>query len=321
MLLKDGVKYLLHKYKNEQELEKQFSQHYSEIFGSKSLFFPVKRSIRSRTGQKSIPDGYLIDFHNRRFYFIEIELASHPEYDHISKQIGKFIRAVKTSSTREKIASVMTRYVKQDNLREAFVRAHIDMSDIFQYFFVEILSKVRDQDYETVIIIDKETGEIKEACSVLTPRPKIVTFKTYNREDVGLDVHIHQFETLDTGDKPKKKVGRKRAKVQSLPQSAYRLPILHILIEEKGKGRTKDILNRVFDLMKGDLRKDDLKTSKSQREPRWRNRARWEKQNMVKDGLLKAASPTGIWEITKKGREYYRLASNERRQKSLDDIM
>ncbi len=37
---------------------------------------------------------------------------------------------------------------------------------------------------------------------------------------------------------------------------------------------------------------------------RWWNAVRWERDNMVKAGLLKKNSPRGIWELTEKGRQY-----------------
>jgi hypothetical protein len=36
--------------------------------------------------------------------------------------------------------------------------------------------------------------------------------------------------------------------------------------------------------------------------PRWRNAAQWARSMMVKEGLLKADSPRGVWEIADKGR-------------------
>jgi len=44
---------------------------------------------------------------------------------------------------------------------------------------------------------------------------------------------------------------------------------------------------------------------------RWKNRALWERLVMVKDGLLKSGSPRGIWEITEKGREFYKRNLSE----------
>ncbi len=39
ILIKDGVRYSVHKYANEDELEKMVTEHYKEIFGESALFF------------------------------------------------------------------------------------------------------------------------------------------------------------------------------------------------------------------------------------------------------------------------------------------
>jgi restriction system protein len=55
--------------------------------------------------------------------------------------------------------------------------------------------------------------------------------------------------------------------------------------------------------MKGTLTEADYKPLKTDRgQPRWRNAARWERNSMVEEGLLKSDSPWGIWEITEAGR-------------------
>jgi hypothetical protein len=36
----------------------------------------------------------------------------------------------------------------------------------------------------------------------------------------------------------------------------------------------------------------------------WENRAQWERLKMVKEGLLRADSPHGVWELTESGRQY-----------------
>jgi restriction endonuclease Mrr len=48
-----------------------------------------------------------------------------------------------------------------------------------------------------------------------------------------------------------------------------------------------------------DFDRESLRTG----EVRWRNKAQWERKNMVIDGLLKRDSSHGVWEITDKGRK------------------
>jgi restriction endonuclease Mrr len=53
----------------------------------------------------------------------------------------------------------------------------------------------------------------------------------------------------------------------------------------------------------------DMETLQSGRDTRWLNYAIWERFRMVKKGLLKPKSQSGVWEITDDGRAY--LKSNK----------
>ena len=50
--------------------------------------------------------------------------------------------------------------------------------------------------------------------------------------------------------------------------------------------------------------KDYEKTATRTKELRWQNNTRWARQAMVDDGRLKNTSPTGLWEISDKGRAW-----------------
>jgi hypothetical protein len=81
--------------------------------------------------------------------------------------------------------------------------------------------------------------------------------------------------------------------------------ILEVLVEMGGKGRTKDVLDKVGQKMKSILRPKDYETHKSDaHQIRWRNTAQWARNHMVnEDGRMKKGSPNGLWEISDKGRE------------------
>ena len=88
------------------------------------------------------------------------------------------------------------------------------------------------------------------------------------------------------------------------PEPAFRQPILKVLVEKGGSARISDVLARVEQLMKSTLKPVDLEPLPSQPDaPRWRNTAAWERNTMVKEGLLKSNSPYGLWEITEAGRK------------------
>jgi len=97
-------------------------------------------------------------------------------------------------------------------------------------------------------------------------------------------------------------LGRLRRGLRT-PEAAYREPILRVLAEMGGAGRIGDVLERVGQIMKPVLKEVDYDPLASDPDlPRWRNAAQWARNAMVKEGLLKADSPRGIWEITDKGR-------------------
>ncbi len=85
-------------------------------------------------------------------------------------------------------------------------------------------------------------------------------------------------------------------------QKRYRKPILETLVGMGGKGNNNAVLDHVHEKMKKELNPVDYEKI-STGEVRWRNHAAWERLIMVKEGLLKADSPRGIWEITEKGRK------------------
>jgi len=86
-------------------------------------------------------------------------------------------------------------------------------------------------------------------------------------------------------------------------EEAYYGPILKTLAEMGGSARMSDVLDRVGALMKNQLRAVDFEPLASDPDMhRWRNSAQWARYSMVKEGMLKAESPRGFWEITDKGR-------------------
>jgi len=97
--------------------------------------------------------------------------------------------------------------------------------------------------------------------------------------------------------------GKKR-KGLITPQDDYCRPILEVLVEMGGKGKTKTVLDRVGDKMKQVLKPIDYECHKSSdKQLRWRNTAQWARNKMVNsDGRMKKNSANGIWEISDEGR-------------------
>lgn len=100
----------------------------------------------------------------------------------------------------------------------------------------------------------------------------------------------------------RRNLGKLRKGVRT-PESAYCRPTLKALAEMGGAGKVADVLDRVFAMMRPILKPVDLDPlASSPDNPRWRNAAQWARHSMIKEGLLKADSPRGVWEITDAGR-------------------
>lgn len=108
----------------------------------------------------------------------------------------------------------------------------------------------------------------------------------------------------------RRNLGKLRKGVRT-PEAAYHIPILKALAGMGGQGKATAVLEIVGRDMKPVLKPVDLEPLASDPEnQRWRNAAQWARNSMIHEGLLKADSPRGLWEITDKGRQFLRDSEN-----------
>jgi hypothetical protein len=99
------------------------------------------------------------------------------------------------------------------------------------------------------------------------------------------------------------------AKGLKTPQSAYVRPILEALQELGSSAPVAEVLRLVERKIGSQLNEVDRQGLPSSGTPRWQNTAQWTRLDLVKQGLLKNDSPTGVWELTPEGtRELQRLS-------------
>lgn len=110
----------------------------------------------------------------------------------------------------------------------------------------------------------------------------------------------------DPGPKPgDARVLPKLAKGLKTPQAAYRAPLLRALVALGGSADKNAVLERVYAEMQGDLNEHDLQSVPSDpSRPRWRVTAEWCRNTLRMEGLIRAGSPKGLWEITEAGRAW-----------------
>ena len=188
IVVKDGVRYLPHQYKDEIELENLVRKHIEFIFGNNSLFFE-KNKIKSRAGIGSIPDGFVLLPLEQKWYIIEVELSQHPLYEHIVPQISKFYSAIKDPTTRRELINVFDEEVENNpNLNYKYKTIEIKKE---RY---KLLTDVINRNPEITIIIDEKTRELEDVCDSLPFASKVIEFKMYQRE--GSNVPVYMFDTL-----------------------------------------------------------------------------------------------------------------------------
>jgi restriction system protein len=87
------------------------------------------------------------------------------------------------------------------------------------------------------------------------------------------------------------------------PESAFFCPILQALNDLGGSAKRSEVFLILEQSMRDVLKPIDYQILSSEAEQmRWQNSAQWARNLMVKEGLLQADSPVGLWEITEKGR-------------------
>lgn len=107
---------------------------------------------------------------------------------------------------------------------------------------------------------------------------------------------------------PDMKEGKPAPPGESTPGKAFRLPILQALQELGGRGRVKQVHERVYEIMEDQLMDIDKEVLKGG-QIRWKKNTDFARYHMVREGLLASGSPRGTWEITDRGREFLRRHS------------
>ena len=86
----------------------------------------------------------------------------------------------------------------------------------------------------------------------------------------------------------------------------FSLPILEALDELGGGEDCGVVLERVHRKVAKHLTREDMEYLKVPLEPKWRNTAKWERNNLVKNGFMEQSKRRGFWEISEAGRKELR---------------
>jgi len=189
ILLKDGIKYFPYEYTSEEELTKMIIEHIKEIFGTNALYFDPQ-TMKTQVEIEARNDGIILTLDKNRWYILEVELAKHSLHRHIIPQITKFSIAYDDAKTRKKIVDTLYKAIKRDLTKIATIQTQ-KIEDLHK-----TLTDLIDMQPTIIIIIDQKTPELDHICKKLPFPTETIEFKTYARENVGIGVHIHEFQPL-----------------------------------------------------------------------------------------------------------------------------
>ena len=107
----------------------------------------------------------------------------------------------------------------------------------------------------------------------------------------------YKYSKTTCTDKPILRRRSHRRGYGKLSSEHYRGPIIETLNDLGGAGNVDEIMEKVFAKVSHLFSDIDLSVTLNGY-VRWKLTAQWERHLMVRDGILKADSPHGIWELT-----------------------
>ena len=329
LIILDGIRYLRYAPKSESEFERMVVENAAEIFGKDAVYLDIKKNLDNELGKARRPDGFVLNLVDDSFYIVEVELSTHSTYGHIDPQINGFLQAVDNWDTRRKLATIMKNYIEKDVFLLKKVRDHIGAkAELREYFLDKIVEPIhKSEQPNTVIVIDSIKDELKTAMRHRVPKPKIIEVAIYARdgaESVKAMRFVPQYNFVPVKKekisspkevfKPKtekpEEIGKKKPTVknktehEALPEKAYHLPLLKVIIEAGGKIKPPEAKREVYKILKDRMGERDYEKLTGG-QSRWQIWVAWSRNSLKEKGFILYPGQRGIWEITPAGRKYY----------------
>jgi len=168
------------RFENEDELEEIVRNYYELLFGEHSIYLP-QQCITTVSGSGSVPDAFVLNFKEKVWYVVEIELASNGVWSHIVQQATKHLVAVRNSEMRRKLIDEFTREVeKSDELKKKFIELGISEIGIRK-----TIEDIIEKPAILAIPIDYVPADLKDWASVLKNEVKLLEIEKYVDEETG----------------------------------------------------------------------------------------------------------------------------------------
>lgn len=174
MLVTNKKRFIQVPFDSEEEIERVVIENGTDIFGPDSLFFS-KALIKTSTGIGTIPDGFVIDLAERRWFIIEAETSKHDVYRHIARQVSKQVVAAKQPETRKKLIEIAAERAQSDaEVSELFADANILPINIRK-----VLDEILEKDPIVGMPIDAVSKDLEDWAKTLNVKVRLWLIKKY----------------------------------------------------------------------------------------------------------------------------------------------
>jgi len=174
MLVTDQKRFIQVPFDSEEEIESVVVENSTDIFGPDSIYFP-KTLIKTSGGTGTIPDGFVIDLAERRWFIVEAETSKHGVYEHIARQVAKQIVASKQPETRKKLIELAVKRAQEDpDVNELFAEAKIPAINIRK-----VLGEIVEKDPIVGMPIDAVSKELEDWANTLNVKVRLWLIKKY----------------------------------------------------------------------------------------------------------------------------------------------
>lgn len=204
-ILLDTHLYELAEFSDEAELEHAVVNFSDVLFGKKTVYFDVKRKVRSKKGKLgAIPDGYLISVigGTPKLFIVENEIAEHDELE-IGQQLMKYQATFREGQYKTK--TILQQQIRSNELISSVLRgllretAFPNVSELLD----EVIFR---QQPGYVVVIDEASERLREVLKTLRSPPEVIEIKKYLHGDQ-LMYHFTDFEFAEVRDSTSRKVG------------------------------------------------------------------------------------------------------------------
>jgi len=167
------------KYNNEIELQVWLNENYKNIFGDIEYFIGDFK-VYTSTNKGGIPDAWIIDFQNKTWGIIEVELIKHGVWKHIAEQIVRFIVSSKSLKTKK----IFTEKILDSLDQKGNVESLCKSLSIPEFKLQKEIESILEYPPKIHIFIDKSNSDLEDMANALDSEVNIFCVKKFETNGI-----------------------------------------------------------------------------------------------------------------------------------------